>query len=294
MWNIFSTSDVISFLSFIITAIVGYISIRVAKNSLAVSQRSMLIKESYEPILNDIKNNRNTTIDTSRLLDFKNLADIKNSYVYLAFDDEMKRVIESILKSQEEINLLKRKTEYFSTNAMTKVLNENLVNKGFEEEIEYISLESTSKTKFYDILMKKQFFRAVRDNSPTIYCVIGESYVYTNSEGIEIEDFERKYQISLSGFFSDFFDLRFTTLESTEEYYADIEKLEDKVIMELKSHTDYISMELEYKALCNHLNQLEEEIISRIKELIIPGYKKPRMIISKMVSRCQKTLGPRR
>ncbi|WP_234881302.1 hypothetical protein [Bacillus mycoides] len=48
-------SNWIAFFSIIVTLYIGIKSIKFAKDALEHSQRSMLVSESYKPIINDIK-----------------------------------------------------------------------------------------------------------------------------------------------------------------------------------------------------------------------------------------------
>ncbi|EJR55516.1 hypothetical protein IK3_05610 [Bacillus toyonensis] len=266
----------ISICSLIITFIIGWWSIRVAKSSLIYSQRSSLIKESYDPILEDIKLNRNVSIHSSNKLNFERFHAVKNSYIYYAFDDELIKLSESIFISEQTINKLKNKMNAISSRAITNVLNKELKRKESSLRVYDVDVENKPSIQLYEFLISGQITQLlILNEHNALYCDVKEEYTYTQDE-MEFVGFKNEYRYPFLLFLDTFLNLKITDVLSGNEVISDVEYLEKQMINELKNHPDYKSLEVEYIQFHKYLDEMEMEIVHRIKELIIPGYKRPK------------------
>lgn len=70
-------SNWIGLVSIVVAIFIGVKSIKFAKGALEHSQRSLIVNESYKPIINDINNYRNLKPFSSQPLDFSGIKAVK-------------------------------------------------------------------------------------------------------------------------------------------------------------------------------------------------------------------------
>ncbi|MBJ6930773.1 hypothetical protein JG641_19550, partial [Vibrio cholerae] len=71
------------------------------------SQRSLIVNESYKPIINDINNYRNLKPFSTQPLDFSGIKAVKNGYIFDALEEDWKQKINKILEKENNINKIK-------------------------------------------------------------------------------------------------------------------------------------------------------------------------------------------
>lgn len=261
----------------IIAIICGIISIKIARDSLMFSQRSMLIKESYEPILNDIEHNRKIKINSSTELNFERLQKVRESYLYLAFEDKDREKIDLILEAEKKINLFKKKSNSYAENSIIRVLNNELRKRKCEELVAYVKIGDSQGhslynqgENLYDILFKKDLSYSIATNNPLIWCETGHNYIASTPEGDEYESFYVEHQLTLLNLIEQYFGIEVNLQDPEEAFFSHFKEYEDKMVKELKSMSDYQIANKEYEILVNLIDELEKEIINKIKKLIIP------------------------
>lgn len=259
----------------IIAIISGVISIKVAKDSLRFSQRSMLIKESYEPILNDIRHNRKIEFETSKEMSFSSIKKITESYVFPAFEEQDRELISSILKAEEKINSFKQNANSYAGTAVARVFNEELRKRNIEEIIDDVKVGDSKgnynrEGNLYDILLGQDLSVCIASNSPIIWCETGYNYTALTPEGDEYESFDRRYQRMLTYIIEKHLGININLSNLEDDFFSDFKEYEERIVMELKRMPKYKIAEKEYEDLLAHMNKLEGEIIGRIRELIIP------------------------
>jgi hypothetical protein len=258
-----------------IAVVSGIISIIIARSSLIHTQRSMLIKESYEPILNDITENKSISVKTSKKMNFDRINKISMSYLFLAFKEKDRELIYSILEKEEKLNEYKRRVNSYAGNIIAKVFNEELKSKGFKEFIVDISIgDNKGNTLYnltdnlYDLILNDDLSMCLASNSPLIWCEIGSNYTAISPEGIEYDSFNVEQQCTLIYLIENYLGIKTSTYH--ESFFEDIKKYESKIVTELKQMSEYKEAKKHHLDLQNKMNKLESEIIKRIKKLIIP------------------------
>lgn len=267
---------VIGITSIIIAIVIGKKSINIADKSLIYSQRSMLIKESYEPILNDLKQNRKINIRSSKRLNYRFLEELIDSYLYLAFEEDDKRLISSILDLELEINSFKDKSNIYRSNIITNLLNDEIKQNGHNVILDYVrigDIKGNEKNKaeynLYDIVVNYELSLALLTQSSVIWCDIGD--VVTKKTGdIEYEDIEFNKFMLLSHALKEYLNIKVNSSNMEEDFIANFEVFEKQIVENLKSMKEFQKLQDEYKKLEELTNKLENIIVSRIKKLIIP------------------------
>lgn len=261
----------------VIAIVCGIISIKIARDSLTFSQRSMLIKDSYEPILNDIKNNRENKLDSSLKFEFGNLRKIKQSYLYLAFEDNDRKHINSILEAEKKVNEFKMKANSYAESAINRVLNKELLKRGSEEIVVSTNIGNNQghtlynlNKNLYDILMNNELSYSIATDNTFIWCETGRNYTVTAPEGYEYETLQREYLYKMSNFLEQHFNLEVDLQNPEEIFFLEFERFEKEMIKELTSMPSYQEAKTEFENLMNFIDELESTIIERIKKLIIP------------------------
>ncbi|MCZ2992037.1 hypothetical protein NYY86_28280, partial [Acinetobacter baumannii] len=87
------------------------------------SQRSLIVNESYKPIINDINNYRNLKPFSSQPLDFSGIKAVKNGYIFDALEEDWKQKINKILEKENNINKIKKSLDGIASNAICEVIN---------------------------------------------------------------------------------------------------------------------------------------------------------------------------
>jgi len=80
-------SNILSNILSIIGLLIAYLALKKTKKSLVFDQRSILMKESFEPIYNDIVRNKDIGIESNVKLNFQQLEKIRETYFFPAFDN---------------------------------------------------------------------------------------------------------------------------------------------------------------------------------------------------------------
>ncbi|MFF3024472.1 hypothetical protein ACFVRR_17760 [Gottfriedia sp. NPDC057948] len=278
MFEMSDISDILSFSNILslIAIIVSVISVRVAKNSLVFSQRSMLIKESYEPILNDIKHNQKIKFNTSKKMNFDQLHQISTSYLFLAFEEKDRELILLILELQKNINSYKEKVNRYASTAIAIVINAELQERNIKEVVCNVQignkngpLNNNKDDNLYDLLLNSDLSICLETNTPYLWCDVGQNYTAVSPEGFEYEGFDVKHQVTLTYIFEKYFELKRSSYYDLD-FISDFAPYEKKIIMVLKEMPEYKKAEKDYDNLLIYMNELESNIISKIKKLIIP------------------------
>lgn len=259
-------------------SIIGLLSIIIAKSSLDHSKRSSLVKDSYGPILDEIKKNKRIEADSSTLLNFKSLEDLKSSYLYEAFNKNEQTLIDDILKKSEKINVFKKKAPSLVKRSIIKVIN---------REMEESELNSIVGNIFIDQFppsceKEKHFFDFLFTNNPSyvkFVCEVGHTVLRKTivpSDDSGFEEIEGK----------EFFCEDRKSLDSIlEEIYGDLlpsynypsvhfyNKYRDEMIEQFKIESGYARYEKGYELLLDDMETLESHVQQSLKKLLIPNYR---------------------
>jgi hypothetical protein len=280
----FNLSNILAIIAIIIAVFsikISRDSLKVTRDSLVFSQRSMLIKDSYEPILEDIKHNKSIDINSSQKLNFGNLQKISDSYLYLAFEERDRQAINSILELEDCINSFKNKADSYASQSMIKILNRELEKVGVEEKVLHITITdskgkamSQQDVNLYDILLKDTLAYRVASNDLMIYCETGNTYTVSSPEGYEYDTDVPEYQYPLPNFLEKLLNEPVGLYDVEDGLMATLDTYEKKIINELKNLNEYNEVKSNHQKLLETMGVLEAEIVNRIKELIIPKTKK--------------------
>lgn len=161
--------------SILVSILIGVAPIKIARNSLIFNQRSLLIKDSYEPILLDIKDNNPIKLISSTELSYDKLRKVKESYVYHAFEKSDQELMDKILELEGKINSFKRKSNNIISRLLVNLLNKNYSADVIETqksnaqrvitEVFIGDAIKNSKESFIDIFLNRRFHELVLFNS---------------------------------------------------------------------------------------------------------------------------------
>jgi len=254
----------------VVAILIGIISYKVAKDSLVFNQRLILMKESYEPIFNDIKNNKEIKLNSSQKMNFDNIKKIKESYFFPVFDKRDRKFINSILEGEEKINSFKKRTDSYVSTSIERVLNAELQKKNFDQIIVRVYIEGHKEKNLYDVLLNNDITLSIVSNSPIIWCDTGEKFIAKTPEGDEYENINVTNKCQLSYLLEKYLDIRINSFNWAEDFLTDFKEYEEKIILELKNMSEYQDAEKEYHNILTYMSELEQVIIKRTRKLIIP------------------------
>ncbi|PED29448.1 hypothetical protein [Bacillus cereus] len=268
-------SNWIGLVSIVVAIFIGVKSIRVAKGALEHSQRSLIVNESYKPIINDINNYRNLKLYSSQLLDFSEIKAVKNGYIFDALEEDWKQKINKILEKENSINKIKKSLEGIASNAICEVINKYIEKTDYEEEVGNIQFKMKG-SKLYDVLMSNNLHYLLVDSylKPEIYCEIWVEHIENHSEAGEISAKRPEYILPIEQAFEKYMNISLDPNNELPEF--DINNIEKQIMREINNNSKHIMMENERTELIKIFNILQDEINERIRELIIPGHKKKR------------------
>ena len=128
-------SNWIGLVSIVVAIFIGVKSIKFAKGALEHSQRSLIVNESYKPIINDINNYRNLKPFSSQPLDFSGIKAVKNGYIFDALEEDWKQKINKILEKENNINKIKKSLDGIASNAICEVINKYIEKTEYRKSV---------------------------------------------------------------------------------------------------------------------------------------------------------------
>ncbi|MFV0946333.1 hypothetical protein JNB07_26525 [Bacillus pacificus] len=268
-------SNWIGLVSIVVAIFIGVKSIKFAKGALEHSQRSLIVNESYKPIINDINNYRNLKPFSSQPLDFSGIKAVKNGYIFDALEEDWKQKINKILEKENNINKIKKSLDGIASNAICEVINKYIEKTDYEEEVGNIEFKMNG-SKLYDVLMSNNlYYLLVRSHvKPEIYCEILVEHIEYDPEAGEIPVKRSECLLPIEKAFEKYMNIGLDPNNELPQF--DIDNIEKQIMRVINNNPKHIVMENERAELIKIFNILQDEINERIRELIIPGHKKKR------------------
>ncbi|MFJ8525463.1 hypothetical protein [Bacillus cereus] len=268
-------SNWIGLASIVVAIFIGVRSIKFAKGALEHSQRSLIVNESYKPIINDINNYRNLKPFSSQPLDFSGIKAVKNGYIFDALEEDWKKKINKILEKENNINKIKKSLDGIASSAICEVINKYIEKTDYEEEVGNIEFKMKG-SKLYDVLMSNNLYHLLVDShvKPEIYCEILVEGIEYHPEAGEIPFKYAQNMLPIEQAFEKYMNIGLDPNNKLPEF--DINNVEKQIMRAINNNPKHIAMENERIELIKIFNILQDEINERIRELIIPGHKKKR------------------
>lgn len=270
-------SNWIALFSIFVAIYIGVRSINIAKGALEHSQRSLIINESYKPIINDINKYRNQKLYlySSQLVDFSEIKAVKNGYIFDALEEDWKQKINKILEKENSINKIKKSLDGIASNAICEVINKYIEKTDYEEEVGNIEFMMKG-SKLYDVLMSNNLYSilVLSHPKPEIYCEILVEHIEYDSEAGEIPVKRSECLLPIERAFEKYMNIGLDPNNELPQF--DIDNVEKQIMRAINNNPKHIVMENEYTELIKIFNKLQSEINERIRELIIPDHKKKR------------------
>lgn len=131
-------------------------------------------------------------------------------------------------------------------------------------------------SKLYDVLMSNNLYHLLVHShvKPEIYCEIWVEGVEYHPEAGEIPFKYAKNALSIEKAFEKYMNIGLDPNNELPQF--DIDNVEKQIMRVINNNPKHIVMENEHTELIKIFNILQDEINERIRELIIPGYKKKR------------------
>lgn len=249
-------SNILSNILSIIGLLIAYLALKKTKKSLVFDQRSILMKESFEPIYNDIVRNKDIGIESNVKLNFQRLEKIRETYFFPAFDNKAQTLINSIINLSKDINNFKKQNEGVAKAVALKVLNKELLKNNSQKGIlrVYRDYNYSVQTKgLYELVISKELSTLLLSHN-SVYRIELES-----SEDYSLHDFIREY-----------LNIKLNIHEYVNSSNTDINKLQMKIYNQLIQTEHYQKIKKTYEKLLNQTNELNDIIVSRVKKLIGP------------------------
>ncbi|UOQ44838.1 hypothetical protein MUN89_02465 [Halobacillus salinarum] len=272
--------------SILISIIIGATSIKIARDSLVFNQRSFILKDSYEPILTDINNNRVVRLISSTEFCYGKLKEVKESYVYQAFEKNEQELIDEVLELERNINIFKNKSNNILHNMLVKLLNNNYSVDSFEKEkgethklitevfIGDDKAQQKSKEKLIDLFLNNGLHELVLlNNAENIWCRMQEFYIVEDSNGIEQEFVTHEKMFTLDHLLKkniNLDEIDIPHVREEEVILAEMERIGNLLQDEYKNSKEYKCAYNSFNKLVDNINILESKLIGRIRKLIIP------------------------
>ncbi|WP_242273257.1 hypothetical protein [Bacillus cereus group sp. BfR-BA-01538] len=268
-------SNWIGLVSIVVATFIGVRSIKIAKGALEHSQRSLIVNESYKPIINDINKYRNLKPFSTQPLDFSGIKAVKNGYIFDALEEDWKQKINKILEKENNINKIKKSLDGIASNAICEVINKYIEKTDYEEEVGNIEFKMKG-SKLYDVLMSNNLYYLLVHShvKPEIYCEILVEGIEYHPEAGEIPFKYAQNMLPIEKAFEKYMNIGLDPNNELPQF--DIDNVEKQIMRVINNNPKHIVMENEYTELIKIFNKLQSEINERIRELIIPDHKKKR------------------
>lgn len=268
-------SNWIGLVSIVVAIFIGVRSIKIAKGALEHSQRSLIVNESYKPIINDINKYRNLKPFSTQPLDFSGIKAVKNGYIFDALEEDWKQKINKILEKENNINKIKKSLDGIASNAICEVINKYIEKTDYEEEVGNIEFKMKG-SKLYDVLMSNNLYYLLVHShvKPEIYCEILVEGIEYHPEAGEIPFKYAQNMLPIEKAFEKYMNIGLDPNNELPQF--DIDNVEKQIMRVINNNPKHIVMENEYTELIKIFNKLQSEINERIRELIIPDHKKKR------------------
>ncbi|WP_281659112.1 hypothetical protein [Halobacillus sp. Cin3] len=262
----------IAILAVIFSALAVYIAIQ----TLDFNKRSVIVKDSFDPLLTELKKNRLVALGNRSLFHRTFIQDLKESYVFEAFEKKERRKIDSIIEKSYYINLFKQEADNKAEEAIKEVLFDELPEynvKGYTLKDVLVQYENQD---YYYFVINKTIEEELITLRLTVYCqVTAEDKDYNDCD--EVVEVTRDLQsIPLRGYL-------YKTTDSSNypdnqpwdplDMFIDNKKIDIKILERFKSNTDFENVEIEYNSLMNDINELYFLINERVKKILISNYK---------------------
>lgn len=259
----------------IIGIIIALFSLFYAINTLNFSKRSFLLKDTYDPILNNLKKNKKILLPNNNHFDTEFLTNLKSSYLYVAFNRKEKKLIDSIIEISLSINEFKNNSNKYAEKSLINSINSKQKNK----ELNHIILEienENGNNDLFSLVSSRDFSYKIYSGEFNLICVIGEKVKTFKGEEIGwIDDDIRKYTQDLQGYIEGNFLIDLPDIEENypmTKFEWFLEGIETEVHNTFLKLSNYNAYENKYNELINSIDLLSMSINEKIKELLIPHY----------------------
>ena len=162
-----------------------------------------MIKDSYAPILEEIKRNEEVTQDSSKLFSFSFFEELRDGYLFQALEGKEKKKINSILEKSVEVNDFKNKSNDKAENSMRKALNDAWQDRKLGD-ITIGKIHSSSidheriykDIKWFDLLISGELKPSLMSAQIVLTCEFGNYFttkINNNIDETEIGDHKVEY-----------------------------------------------------------------------------------------------------
>ncbi|GEN30978.1 hypothetical protein HNQ35_001443 [Cerasibacillus quisquiliarum] len=254
--------------------IIGLIAIFIAISTLNFSKRSFIVKDSYDPLLRILEENRGIGLYNTAKYNIDFLIQLKESYIYSAFEKREKVLINKIIENATLINQFKNNADKEAKKAAEEILLGELP-KWKKDELDLIEVEVELTNELYSIIINGTLDIAYDMRDLEIICWLGEKYKTIRNEEIGEEIFyEKSKGIPLAYYLQKTIDKS----ELPEEIsHLDVStfflsSVKEKIRDEYKKNVEFNIISIKSDDLTKDINKLIYILNESVKKLLIPNY----------------------
>jgi hypothetical protein len=258
--------------------ILAIISLFVALSALNFSKRSYLLKDTYDPLLNTLKEIKAASLVNTIEINVEFLKSLKETYLFLAFNSKEKRLIDSIISSADSLNKFKNTAYTSAEKSLIDVINKKDKLKSNEQHIILsLDLKNEPSKELYTLISDGDFAYQLYSGAQTIICRVGERVTYYDNRAEDyLEDEKVHYRSDLGYYVDNTLDVVVPELEgynlTPEKYQFFLEGIEKEVYKEFQKIVDWDSKETLYNKFMSEVDKLNNSITNKIKRMLIPNY----------------------
>lgn len=269
----FSLGDLLTFIGIV----VAIYSIVVAIKNLNFSKRSLLVRDSYDPVINCLEENRLVKLSNSLLYNLSYLEGIERSYLIDAFEKNEQSLINEITIKGKLINKYKERADVNAKKAIESEILDRLPEWNMEEGVVLGEVRVEGDVNGIHLTLEHDnFIGAMIFGDIKVDCVLGHVIERVSFEEIgKEEEFLPKYLVSLEYYLDHTIEIPEIPemMRSITSLEAFIPTVEDEIKEKFRQITSYYDIEKEHIILHKKMGELHYSITERIKQLLIPGYR---------------------
>lgn len=254
--------------------LLGIVAIIIAVRTLNFSKRSFIVKDSYDPLLRILKENKEIGIYDTIQYKIDLLLELKETYIYSAFEKKEKLLINEIIKNATSINQYKSNAEFEARKAAEHVLLEELP-KWVKDNRDLIDVELKGSEKLYSKIIDGTLGVAYIMREMEITCWLGELLRGIRYEEVGEEEFYEKSQgLPITYYLEETFDRSSLPAEirNFEPTLFFLESVETKIKERFKKNVQFYMIQNTSNNLMRELDNLIYILNERVKRLLIPNY----------------------